>query len=299
MLRSLTLMAALAWGSTVLADTVTVRTAAGEKTVERMPDKVAVFDIAALDTMAALGVKPAGVINSLYVDYLDEAADEAEVIGSIFEPDFESVYALAPDLIVAGGRSSPQVEALADFAPTLDMTMYGDNLVELGLTRLEDYGKIFGKEAEAAALRQSFDAKLERARALAQGKGEALIVMTNGPKISAFGEGGRFGWLHTALDFPQASSAMGLNPHGEAISSEFIRDNNPDFLLVVDRLSAIGQGGEDARATLDNDLVRETTAWQKGQVVYLDAASLYISGGGIQSMNRLLDQLITAFEAVE
>lgn len=299
MLKSLTLVAALALGTPAFADTVSVRTAAGETEAPHLPQKVAVFDLAALDTLAALGVKPAGVISSLYVDYLDAAARDATVIGSIFEPDFESVYALAPDLIVAGGRSSTQVEALSEFAPTLDMTLTGENLVEFGLMRLEDYGKIFGKEEKATALRHSFEAKLQQARTLAEGKGRALIVMTNGPKMSAFGADSRFGWLHNALDLPQASSALGKTPHGEAISAEFIRDSNPDFLLVIDRLSAIGQQGEDAKATLDNDLVRETSAWQKGQVVYLNAANLYISGGGIQSMNATLDEMIAAFEAAE
>ncbi len=121
--------------------------------------------------------------------------------------------------------------------------------------------------------------------------------MTNGPKMSAFGAQGRFGWLHTALDLPQSSKSLGENAHGEAISAEFIRESNPDYLLVIDRLAAIGQNGEDAKATLDNDLVRQTTAWQTGQVVYLDAARLYVSGGGIQSMNHILDQMIAAFEA--
>ncbi|MEP2715652.1 siderophore ABC transporter substrate-binding protein [Pseudophaeobacter sp.] len=297
MLKSLITLAALACSSAVFADPIDVRTYRGLQQVEPLPEKVAVFDVAALDTLAALGVKPAGVIGNLYVDYLDEAVMGGEIVGSLFEPDFESLHALAPDLILAGGRSSTQTEALAEFAPTLDMTIYGDDLIDVALQRLEDYGRLFGKEAEAAALLDSFQAKLEQTKSLARDKGTALIVMTNGPKISAFGANGRFGWLHSTLEVPQAAADLGLNAHGEAISAEFIRDANPDYLFVVDRLSAIGQGGEDAKATLDNDLVQQTTAWQNGQVVYLDAASLYIAGGGIQSMNRVLDQLIASFEA--
>lgn len=297
MLKPLITLVALACSTAAFADPIEVRTYRGQQQVEALPQKVAVFDVAALDTLAALGVKPAGVIGNLYVDYLDEVAQGAEIVGSLFEPDFESINALAPDLILAGGRSSTQVEALAEFAPTLDMTIYGDDLMAVALQRLEDYGRLFGKEAEATVLLDNFQAKLEQTKSLARGKGSALIVMTNGPKISAFGANGRFGWLHTTLQVPQAAADLGLNAHGEAVSAEFIRDANPDYLFVVDRLSAIGQGGADAKATLDNDLVRQTTAWQKGQVIYLDAASLYISGGGIQSMNRVLDQLIATFEA--
>ena len=296
MLKSLTLIAALVCGSAAVAQTVEVRTFRGLQQAEAQPEKVAVFDLAALDTLVALGVKPAGVIGNLYVDYLDKGGAGAEVVGSLFEPDFESIYALQPDLILVGGRSSDQAEALADFAPTLDMTIAGDDLVQIALHRLEDYGHLFGKEAEATALRDSFLTKLEATKSLARGKGTALLIITNGPKISAFGAMGRFGWLHSKLEIPQAAQCLGENSHGEAISSEFIRDANPDYLFVVDRLSAIGQGGEDAKATLDNDLVRQTSAWKNGHVIYLDAASLYIAGGGIQSMNRVLDQLISAYE---
>lgn len=299
MLKSLTLIASLVCSSAALAGTVEIQTLTGVKTVEANPGTVAVFDVAAIDTLASIGVKPDGVISNLYVDYLDDATKDATIIGSLFEPDFESINALAPDLILVGGRSSTQAEALAEFAPTVDITIYGPDLVNQALIRLDEYGKLFGKESEAEAQRQAFMAKLEKAKALIHGKGTALIIMTNGPKMSAFGKGGRFGWVHGALDLPQAAEDLGQNEHGEVISAEFIRDRNPDFLLVVDRLSAIGKGGENAKATLDNDLVRQTTAWQKDQVIYLDASSLYIAGGGMQSMHRILDQLIAAFEGYE
>lgn len=38
-----------------------------------------------------------------------------------------------------------------------------------------------------------------------------------------------------------------------------------------------------------------TTAWEEGQVVYLDGADAYLNGGGAQSMERTLDTLIDAF----
>ena len=77
-------------------------------------------------------------------------------------------------------------------------------------------------------------------------------------------------------------------------SFEFIREANPDILLVIDRMAAIGQESEGARATLDNALVHETTAWKTGQVVHLSAAPIYIAGGGIQSMTRTLDEINAA-----
>lgn len=293
MLRKLAFALTLC-ASPVLADTVTIDTSAGPVEVAANPAKVAVFDIAALDSLAALGVKPVGTAAPVRVDYLDAAIEGAEAIGTLFEPDYEAVAALSPDLVIVGGRSAGVAGDLARIAPTIDMTV-GVDTVGDGLARLAAYGKIFGKEAEAAELKAELEAKLETAKAAVAGKGDALIVMTNGPKISAYGSGGRFGWLHSTLGIPEAVDEVEQATHGEAISFEFIRDADPDILIVLDRLAAIDADGESAQATLDNALVHETKAWKTGKVIYLEPARLYIANGGITSMMDTLDQVIAAF----
>ncbi|MEM8786902.1 MAG: siderophore ABC transporter substrate-binding protein [Pseudomonadota bacterium] len=277
-----------------VAETVTIDTYIGSAEVATAPETVAVFDIAALDTLDALGLKADGVVAPLFVDYVADAAEDAAPLGSLFEPDFEAVAAMQPDLIIAGGRSSKQVPTLTELAPTIDMTIWEDTIGQ-GLARLDAYGRIFGKEAEAADLAAGLNAKIDEAKAAVAGQGNALIVMTNGPKVSAYGAGGRFGWLHTALDLPEAVADVEQATHGEAISFEFIRDADPDIMIVIDRMAAIGQEGDAAAATLDNALVHETAAWKNGRVIYLDSAPIYIAGGGVQSLNLTLDSVIAAF----
>lgn len=266
----------------------------GPAEVETDPGKIAVFDIGALDTLDALGVEVSGVVAPLFVDYVADTAAGAENVGSLFEPDFEAIAAGGYDLLIAGGRSSKVAPDLAKIAPTVDMTIWEDTVGQ-GLARLEAYGEIFGKQEEAAALRADFDAALSDAKNAVAGQGNALIVLTNGPTVSAYGASGRFGWLHTALDMPEAVEAVEDTTHGEAVSFEFIRDANPDILIVVDRAAAVGQNAEAAAATLDNALVQETAAWQSGKVIYLDPAPLYIAGGGIQSMIGTLNEITSAF----
>lgn len=293
--RTLACAVSLMVATPLLAETVTVDTFRGPAEAPLKPETVAVFDVAAADTLTALGVPIAGTLNALYVDYLDEVAETAVDLGTFWEPDVESLHAMAPDLIVVGSRSSDQVEPLSNIAPAIDMTVSYDTIPD-ALARLAAYGEIFGRQEQAAALRAEFEARLAQVKAAAAGKGTALVVMTNGPKISAYGRGGRFGWLHDSVGLPEAAPQIGESVHGESISFEFIQETNPDWLIVVDRLAAIGRPGESAAATLDNVLVRQTKAWQAGQVVYLNAADIYIAGGGIQSMNRTLDQLTAAFE---
>lgn len=279
------------------ANAVEITTARGTVDVPEQPKHVAVFDLAALDTLDSLGIKPAGVPHKLYLPQLEHFKSGAEAVGDIFEPDLEALSALGPDLIILGGRSSPKLSSTARVATSIDMTMDGDDLVEQAKLRLADYGTLFGKHAEAKAIAAELDREIKAARAAAGGKGKVLIVMTNGPKVTAYGPGSRFGWVHATLALPPAVSAMQAATHGEAVSFEFIHKANPDWLLVVDRAAAIGSGEQGARATLDNELVAGTTAWQKGQVVYLPAADFYIAAGGIQATQRVIATIREAFSA--
>jgi iron complex transport system substrate-binding protein len=291
MMRMFALLLSVVVATQSFAEETVIETASGPVTVSGNPVKAAVLDLSALDTLQALGVPVSGVPSKLYLPYLD--AGGAQVVGSLFEPDFEAVNALQPDLIVVGGRMADQAKALGQLGQTVDMTI-GNDALEDGLKRLATYGALFGKEDVATRLEAEINDKIQALSAVAQGKGKALVIMTNGPKISAYGKESRFGWLY-GLGFSEAVENVKETTHGEAVSFEFIREANPDVLLVVDRLAAIGRDGTSARETLDNDLVRETTASKTGQVIYLSSAPVYISYGGIQSLNVTLDELLAAF----
>ncbi|HBD91929.1 MAG: iron ABC transporter substrate-binding protein [Rhodobacteraceae bacterium GWE1_64_9] len=276
-----------------LAADVTIATARGDVTLAAKPATLAVFDIAALDTIAALGVMPAGVPDKLYVNYLAEVGASAAPVGTIFEPNLEALANLGPDLIVIGSRSSTQGEALAPLAPTIDMTI-GADLVADARARVLAYGSLFGREDKAAELVAALDAKLAAVQAAAAGKGRALILMTNGPKVAAYGKGSRFGWLHSTLNLPEAHENLNPETHGDAVSFEFIAETNPEWLIVVDRAAAIGEASS-AQATLDNPLVKGTIAGTKGQIIYLNPTPLYVAGGGYTSVMGTLDELLAAF----
>lgn len=276
------------------AQEIEIATALGPVIVPASPEKIAVFDVAALDTLDALGVDIDGTVSKLYVDYLGSVEQNAKRLGTFWEPDFEATHVLHPDLIIVGSRSSKQLRSMAKIAPSVDMTIWED-LVPSALARVETYGKLFGREDRAAEITRAFNVKLEEVKSRASTQGEALVVMTNGPKISAYGLGGRFGFLHSDMGLQPASETIDISTHGEAISFEFIREADPEWLVVIDRVAAIGAEGQSAKATLDNPLVHDTTAWRKGQIIYLNAADIYIAGGGIQSLNRTMDILLDAF----
>lgn len=279
----------------VLAGDVTFDTANGPVTVAANPAKVAVFDIAALDTLTALGVSVAGVPSPVYLQRLETLTAGSQVVGTLFEPDFEALAILQPDLIVTGGRSSAQGNALAGLAPVIDMTISGADTVEQTRSRIAAFGAIHGKQAEAVALTADLDSSLALARSAVAGKGNALVLLTSGGKISAFGASSRFGWLHSELGLPEAVPGLGAENHGQAVSFEFVADADPDWLLVIDRGAAVGAGDAAAAATLDNRLIDRTQAARNGRIVYLDAAALYIASGGANAMMQTLGEIASAF----
>lgn len=293
----LTAIALAALPTLALAQTTAIETAAGEVTVPLAPQSVVTFDLAALDVLTAMGISVAGVPAISPPPHLADVIDNAPKVGTLFEPDFEALAVMAPDFIIAGGRSQSQVEPLSQIAPTIDMTISGQNLLADAKARVAAYGTMFEQEDTAAKMLADLDAAIENARSVTEDGGNALIVLTNGGKVSAYGADSRFGWLHTALGLSEAYPEMNAETHGEAISFEFIAEINPDWIFVVDRGAAIGQDGEAAAVTLDNPLVAGTTAGQNDQIVYLDSARLYLVGGGYQSLMGTIEEVVSAFSA--
>ncbi|WP_375688617.1 siderophore ABC transporter substrate-binding protein [Pseudooceanicola sp. LIPI14-2-Ac024] len=292
------LFSALVLSTAALADPVTFDTAQGPMELSAAPERIVALDPAAIDTLVALGQVPAGISWPVYVDYLPDQVEGAEHVGSFFEPDFEAIAALAPDLIVVGSRAVAQAQALSRIAPVADMSVGTDAFGD-GEARLAAYGRMLGREAAADELSAALDAKVEQVRALVADKGgDALILMTNGPKLAVFGPGSRFGWLHTRLGFGEAVEGIADSRHGEAVSFEYIAQANPDTLIVIDRGAAIDDGTAAAQATLDNSLVAGTTAGREGRIVYLSPGEVYIAAGGVQALMRTLDEIAAALGAM-
>lgn len=289
------LLALLLPGPGAAAAEVRIETARGAVTVPETPDRVVALDFAALDTLTALGVPLAGRPDLDPPAYLSDALAQVPAMGTIFEPDIEALAALGPDLILAGGRTQAKVAALERVAPTLDMTIDGRDLLAEARGRLLAYGQLFDRTARARDLAADLDRAVARTRAAMAGKGRALIVVVSGAKASVYGAQSRFGWLHRDLDLPEAVPDLHAGTHGEAVSFEFLAEADPDWLLVIDRDAAIGQAGQAARATLDNPLVAGTRAAERGQIVFLDGAAMYLADGGIRSLMLVLGQLLTAF----
>lgn len=287
------LVSALAFSA--VAEEISVSHLHGETTIATRPETVVVFDLASLDTLDALGIQVDGVPGGVLPPYLVAYENGGNAtVGTVFEPDYEAVAALAPDLIIIGGRSSPKYDELSQLAPTIDLTVDATDFLASMRENVETLGRIFEKEEEAAEQLAKLDESVLALREKAANAGTGLLLLTTGGRMSTHGPNGRFAVLFRDFGITPAVEEIDAGMHGQAISHEFILDANPDWLFVIDRDAAIGREGKPARELLDNALVQKTTAWQEDHVVYLDAAHWYLVGGGLTAMQQSVDQILEA-----
>ena len=123
---------------------VTITDAQGrEVQVPTNPETLVVLDWSVIRTLTDLGVEADAVPQSVTQLPEDLAAyQDATAVGTVFEPDYEAISALEPDLVIVAGRSGPAYEELSKIAPTIDLTV--DNADFFGSFRerteaLKDY----------------------------------------------------------------------------------------------------------------------------------------------------------------
>lgn len=262
--------------------------------VNKNPSNVIVFDFGVLETLDVFGVPVLGVAKASLPSHLSKYdSSEYENIGSLFEPDFEGIYAMKPELIIISGRQSDLYDELSDIAPTIFMGVDQADYMNSFRHNVTVLGEIFDKEAEAAQHLSDIDEAIEALVARTSATEEkGLITLVSGGKVSAFGPNSRFGIVHDVFGVKAADSGIEVSTHGMSVGFEYIADINPDFLFVVDR-DAVVEGVQDspAQEVIENALVKNTNAYQNGNIIYLDPNYWYLSGGGIISVNKMIEQV--------
>jgi iron complex transport system substrate-binding protein len=217
-------------------------------------------------------------------------------VGSLFEPDYEAVNALAPDLIIVAGRSAGVYPELAEIAPTIDLTVDNGDFFDSFRERVTALAQVFGEEEAVAGRLGTLDDRIAEVKDAAANAGEALVVMTSAGELSAYGPDTRFGFVFNELGLSAADENLTAADHGDAISFEYLAETNPDILLVLDRDAAIGESGAAAEQVLDTDLVRSTSAWENDDVHYLDSAVWYVAPNGLSSVETMVEEIAAAVQ---
>lgn len=279
-------------------DELTIVHAQGETVIKKNPEKIVSFDVAAIQTIEYLGGTLAGVPEITAEDAYTSAA---EIVGSLFEPDYEAINAMEPDLIIIAGRSAEAYPDLSSIAPTIDVS-FADGMIASFESITTALGVIVDNVADADAAIADVKARVEALQAVAADAGTAMVVMVSGGSVTALApgnaRGGRGALIYEVLGMTPPIDDLETATHGEPISFEFLLEHNPDWLFVIDRDVATGGDGQPAAEVLDNDIVRETVAYQNDQIVYVNPFDWYIiTGASAPSFDRMLTEIETALGA--
>lgn len=275
--------------------------AKGEKveiTLPFNPKKAAVLDLATLDIFDELGLedKISGVAKAFKLDHLSKYFDNNDLIdlGSIREVNLENLQKSEPDVIFIGKRLLGQYDELQKIAPVVVvMVNYDLGIVNSTKQNVDLIAKIYGKEKEAKKLEENLDKKVEALRKQYEGK-TALVGLVTSSSFNTLGDKYRGTIIGVDLGFKNLASEV-TNAHGNETSFEQILAFNPEYIFVLDRDTAINvKGAKLAQEILDNELVKKTKAYQNDNIIYVSPAVWYLSEGGIQATNIMLDDISKA-----
>lgn len=277
--------------STVVAS-LTIEHELGTTEVTKSPEKVVVFDFGILDSLDQMNVEVAGVPQVNIPPYLSKYEDSKyENVGSLKEPDFEKISEINPDLIIISGRQAESYDELSKIGPTIFLGVDTNDYLNSFTKNMETLGEIFEQEdfiqQQLTTVKASIEALKEKATALDK---NALIVLANEGNISAYGAGSRFGIIHDEFGFTPVDEGIEVSTHGMNVSFEYILEQDPDYLFVIDRGAAVA-GESSAKQTVENAIVEKTKAYQNGNIVYLDPNYWYLSGGGLTSVQEMVKEI--------
>lgn len=276
------------------SNTIEITHTKGSANVKQNAKKVAVFDFGILDIMDNLNIDVEYAIPSDSLPSYLSKFQSATNAGGIKEPDIEALYTFKPDVIFISGRQASYYEELSKIAPTIYVEVNAATYMQDVEKNTMNVAKIFNKETEAQEKLSNIQKQIDDVKAqTASLDKKALIILTNDGSISAYGAGSRFGLIHDTLGFPVADSGIETSTHGQQINYEYISEKNPDILFVVDRTQVVS-GTTNATSTLDNDLVKNTNAYQSNKVIYLTPDYWYLSSGGLTSVSEMIKEAASA-----
>jgi len=287
----------LAFGAN--AKMVEIEHAQGTTKVDSNPERVVVIGLGALDTVKAFGVEPVAISTvSMFPDYLSEYRDyEFVSAGSLHEPDFETIYTQKPDLIIIGTRAASKYKELSEIAPTI---VYASDAKKGYWASTQEQwrnlGEVFEKQEFVEKKIEQLDSEFKAiSQSNQQNNTDALTVMSAGGNITTFGSLSRFSAIYKDFGFKETVAGIKESRHGDLVSYEFIREKNPDTLLVIDKDVLINKGKPSTvKRDFENDLVKATDAYQNKKMAYLDINAWYLSIAGMRATEQMISDVKSA-----
>src|SRR5699024_7438319 len=225
-------------------------------------------------------------------------------LGNHREPDMELVTAAQPDLVINGQRFSQHAEAIAEASdegvPIVDTNIDTESgaIDQEFRDQITLLGEVFGHQDDAETLIADFDEALDRAKEAYDSEVSVTGLVTSGGDINyaAPTTGRAIGPLYDILDMTPALEDEGSSDHqGDDISVEAIASANPEFLIVMDRDAAVGDGTSAGAKELieESEALQDVPAVANDNIYYMPA-DFYVAED-IQNYTVVLNDLADAW----
>ena len=282
------------------ATTISIEHFNGVTSVQKHPTRMVVLDYSVLDNMIALGVTDNVEIatSTKYIPkYIDISKfNKVTDIGNLKEPNLEAIYNFNPDIIIINGRQLRYYDNLSKIAPTVN-TKHDKNsdYVDTLYNNIGIVGRLFDKEIEAFRLCAEINNRISKVNSMKKDKGMILFIVGN--KMFAVSKNSMMGGLpydacklETVVE--ESNTTKKTGPYVNEISFEYIRDKNPEYILVVNRDAALRMNSKKNKEFLmSNPLLQDVNAIKNNRVEFVDSEIWYLSGGGYQSTLTMIDEI--------
>ena len=141
-------------------------------------------------------------------------------------------------------------------------------------------------EDKVDSLMSDFGVRIDTIKKISSGK-TALVGMTTSGSFNLLGNDGRCSLIGVEAGFNNLTAA------GSTSTFETVVQQNPDYIFVMDRDSAISTAGaKTAKEIVENELVKTTDAYKNNHIIYLEHSNVwYTAEGGIQALDIMLTDL--------
>lgn len=276
-------------GTAAPSENIVVKHAMGEATLDGVPSRVVVLDNGALDNVLALGVKPVGAptvqLDNPFPAYLTAQTDGITNIGTIDEPNLETISSLKPDVILG---SKDTHEAIYDKLEQIAPTVFVDTLGYTWKENLKLQAQAIGKPAEGAKLLADYSARLEEFKGKmgdSLATTEVSILRPRADHVRIYLRQSFSGIIieDAGLPRPEAQKA---DEFSKEATEEQIADLGGDVILWFTR-----DTDHLLKSKLENNTLWKNLDAVKDNKVHEVDAETWLSGLGVQAANKVVDDL--------
>jgi iron complex transport system substrate-binding protein len=274
-------------------ESYTVEHAMGTTTLEKTPEKVVILTNEGTEALLALGVTPAGAVQSWtgdpWYDHIAEDMKDVEVVGVESQVNVEAIAALQPDLIIGNKMRQEDIyEQLKAIAPTV----FAEDLRGNWKNNFELYAKAVNKEEEGKEVLAAYDQRIEDLKEKLGDKISTKVSMVRfmAGDVRIYHKDSFSGVILEQIGLARPESQDKEDFAEKGVTKERIPAMDGDILFYFTYDEGDGKATEVEKEWIEDPLFQNLEVAKKGEVHKVDDA-IWNTAGGVMAANLMLDDL--------